>query len=180
MTGYETHSHLSVKEAYLLVLELWSERQVKVWHTPRGYRTFLGIRVSEGHLCPLLFIGISQKKTLNTCLKVKESEVAQSCLTLSTPWTVALQVPPFMEFSRQEYWSWLPFPTSGVLPDPGIKHGYPPLQPSEPPGKPIHLSRASVLATDTREITWLQVPPSIGLPGKSTRVGCHCLLLAVP
>ena len=39
----------------------------------------------------------------------------------ATPWTVAHQVPPFMEFSRQEYWSGLPFPSPGDLPDPGIK-----------------------------------------------------------
>ena len=37
------------------------------------------------------------------------------------PWTVALQAPLSMEFSRQEYWSWLPFPPPGDLPDPGIK-----------------------------------------------------------
>ena len=38
-----------------------------------------------------------------------------------TPWTVACQVPLSMEFSRQEYWSGLPFPTPGHLPDPGIE-----------------------------------------------------------
>ena len=37
------------------------------------------------------------------------------------PWTVAYQAPPSMEFSRQEYWSRLPFPFPGDLPDPGIK-----------------------------------------------------------
>ena len=36
-------------------------------------------------------------------------------------WTVAHQVPQFMEFSRQEYWSELPFPTPGDLPHPGIE-----------------------------------------------------------
>ena len=38
-----------------------------------------------------------------------------------TPWTVAHQAPPSMVFSRQEYWSGLPFPSPGDLPDPGIK-----------------------------------------------------------
>ena len=47
--------------------------------------------------------------------------VSKSCLTLATPWTVACQAPLSMEFSRQEYWSGLPFPSSGDLPDPGIK-----------------------------------------------------------
>ena len=39
--------------------------------------------------------------------------VAQSCPTLATPWTVARQAPPSTEFSRQEYWSRLPFPSAG-------------------------------------------------------------------
>ena len=38
-----------------------------------------------------------------------------------TPWTVAFQAPLPMGFSRQEYWSGLPFPPLGDLPDPGIK-----------------------------------------------------------
>ena len=58
----------------------------------------------------------------------------------STPWTVAHQAPPSMEFSRQGYWSALPFPSPGDLLDLGIKPRYPALQadalPSEPPGKP--------------------------------------------
>ena len=67
--------------------------------------------------------------------------VAKSCPTLATPWTVAHQAPLSMEFSRQEYWSGLPFPSPGDLPDPGIKPRSPSLQadtlPSEPPGKPL-------------------------------------------
>ena len=58
----------------------------------------------------------------------------------ATPWTVAHQAPPSMEFSRQEYWSGLPFPSPGDLPDPEIEPGSPALQAdaltSEPPGKP--------------------------------------------
>ena len=58
----------------------------------------------------------------------------------ATPWTVALQAPLFMEFSRQEYWSGLPCPSPGDLPDPGIEPVSPALQadslPSEPPGSP--------------------------------------------
>ena len=45
-----------------------------------------------------------------------------SCVRLfATPWTTAHQVPLSMEFSRQEYWSGLPFPTPGDLPDPRIE-----------------------------------------------------------
>ena len=45
-----------------------------------------------------------------------------SCVQLVvTPWTVARQAPLSMEFSRQEYWNGLPFPSPGDLPDLGIK-----------------------------------------------------------
>ena len=45
----------------------------------------------------------------------------QSCLTLWNSRAVACQSPPFMGFSRQEYYSWLPYPPPGDLPDPGIE-----------------------------------------------------------
>ena len=58
----------------------------------------------------------------------------------ATPRMVAYQSPQSMESSRQEYWSGLPFPSPGDLPDPGIEPRSPALQadalPSEPPGKP--------------------------------------------
>ena len=45
-----------------------------------------------------------------------------SCVQLfATPWTVACQAPLSMGFSRQEYWSGLPCPLPGDLPNPGIK-----------------------------------------------------------
>ena len=47
-----------------------------------------------------------------------------SCVRLFvTPWTVASQAPPSMGFSRQEYWSGLPFPSPGDLSNPGIEPG---------------------------------------------------------
>jgi len=46
----------------------------------------------------------------------------------ATPWTIACQAPLSLEFSRQEYWSGLPFPSSGDLPDPGIEPGSPAMQ----------------------------------------------------
>ena len=52
------------------------------------------------------------------------------------------QAPPSMGFSRQEYWSGLPFPSPGDLPDPGIEPGSPALEAdtltSELPGKPLN------------------------------------------
>ena len=71
-------------------------------------------------------------------LKVKLKSLSFVQL-FGTPWTVAQQAPPSMEFSRQEYWSGLPFPFPGDLPDPGIELLA--LQAdallSEPPGNPI-------------------------------------------
>ena len=62
-----------------------------------------------------------------------------SCVQLfATPWTVAHQAPLSMGISRQEYWSGLPFPSPGDLPDPGMETRSPALQAdaltSEPPG----------------------------------------------
>ena len=58
----------------------------------------------------------------------------------ATPWTVAYQASLSMGFSRQEYWSGLPFPSPGDLPNPGIEPRSPALEAdtltSEPPGKP--------------------------------------------
>ena len=75
-----------------------------------------------------------------------ESEVAQSLSRVrlfATPWTVACQASPSMGFSRQEYWSGLPFPSPGDLPDPGIEPGSPTLEAdaltSELPGKRLPL-----------------------------------------
>ena len=66
--------------------------------------------------------------------------VAQLCPTLCDPWTVAHQAPLSMEFSRQEYWSGLPFPSPGDLPEPGIEPESPALEadalPSELRRKP--------------------------------------------
>ena len=72
------------------------------------------------------------------------AQVLSHVRLFATPWSVASQAPLFMGFSRQEYWSELPFPSPGDLPDPGIE----PMSPatpvlqadsllSEPPGKPL-------------------------------------------
>ena len=65
--------------------------------------------------------------------------VTESCPTLMTLWTIDYQGPLSMGFVRQEYWSGLPFPSPGDLPDPGIKPGSPALAgrffTTEPPGK---------------------------------------------
>ena len=87
-----------------------------------------------------------------------------SCVWLfATPWTVTHQAPLSMEFSRQEYWSGLPFPSPGYLPNPGIEPGSPALQansvPSESLGKPLKEVAWSINAyTLTRRVP---VQPSL-------------------
>ena len=61
-------------------------------------------------------------------MKLDGGLAAQLCLTLETSWTVAYQAPLSMGFSRQEYWSGLPLPSPGGLPNPGIKPRSPALQ----------------------------------------------------
>ena len=75
----------------------------------------------------------------------EEVKLLSSVRLFVTPWIVAYQAPPSMGFSRQEYWSGLPFPSPGDLPDPRIEPWSPALQAdtltSEPPGKPLVLIR---------------------------------------
>ena len=75
--------------------------------------------------------------------EVLEHMRAQSCPTLCDPKDAALQAPLHMGFHKQEYWSELPFPPPGYLPDPGTEHTSP-VSPAlasrffitEPPGEP--------------------------------------------
>ena len=95
-------------------------------------------------------------------------ELALQCQSLSrvqlfaTPQTVAHQALLSMEFSRQEYWSGLPFPPPGDLPDPGVEPSSPALQadsiPSEPPGKPLVYLYAR---TGSQRLTLLFKPPNL-------------------
>ena len=70
----------------------------------------------EPHVCQHLALSFSSVQSLS------------HVQLFATPWTVAYEVPPSLEFSRQEYWSGLPFPSPGDLPDPGIEPGSPALQ----------------------------------------------------
>ena len=76
------------------------------------------------------------------------------------PWTVAHQAPPSMGSSGQEYWSGLPFPSPGDLPDPGIEPRSPALQAdaltSEPPGKPPIFAIAKSLQVSGLPGSWGQ------------------------
>ena len=69
------------------------------------------------------------------------------CVQLfTTPWTVAHQAPLSMEFSRQEYWSELSFPSQGDLPDPGIELRFSALQADSLPSKPpLYICRSQFI-----------------------------------
>ena len=77
----------------------------------------------------------------------------------ATPWIVAYQASPSMGFSRQEYWSGLPFLSPRDLPDPGIEPGSPALEAdaltSEPPGKPMKRKKEKRKAKEKRKDTHL-------------------------
>ena len=61
-------------------------------------------------------------------LTIKKVKSLSHVPLFATPWTIAHQAPPSMEFSRQEYWSGVPFPSPGDLPDPRIEPRSPALQ----------------------------------------------------
>ena len=83
------------------------------------------------------------------CVGVRVSRSAVS--DPETPWTAACQAPLSMGLSRQEYWSGLPFPSPGDLPDPGIKASSLAVAggclSTEPPGKPLPAHEFPALKT---------------------------------
>ena len=103
---------------------------VRLFATPWTIHGILQARILEWVAFP--FSRSSQKWS--------EVNLLSHVQLFTTPWTAASQAPPSMGFSRQEYWSGLPFPSPGDLPDSGIEPGSPSLQvdalPSKPPGKP--------------------------------------------
>ena len=94
--------------------------------------------------------------------------------SFATPWTIAYQSSPFLEFSRQGFWAGLPFPSPGYLPDPGIEPRSPELQAdtllSEPPGKPHGLY--SPWNSPGQNVEWVTFPLSreSSQPGGRTQV----------
>ena len=93
----------------------------------------------------------SLQDLINSIMKVKEKvkvKLRSSVQLFATPWTVACQASLSMEFSRQEYWSGLPCPPPGHLPNSGTEAWSPILQAdsfqSEPPGKTVHLISLAV------------------------------------
>ena len=99
--------------------------------------------------------------------------ITKSCPTLVTPWTVACQTPLSIGFSRQEYYSGLPFPSPGDLSDPGIEPRSPALQadslPTELQGKPCVKYAAAAAAKSLQSCPTLHDPMDCSPPGSSIR-----------
>ena len=89
-------------------------------------------------ICLQLFLPQSGASIASSALYESESEVAQSCPTLSIPWTAAHQAPLSMRFSREEYWSGLPT-------TPGTEPGSPALQSDSLPSEPLEMPLLFIL-----------------------------------
>ena len=86
----------------------------------------------------------------NRTFDLGEVKLLHVCHLFAIPWTVVYQDYPSVEFSRQEYWSGLPFPSPGHLPYLGTEPRLPALPadalPSEPQGKPMYNSKTDILS----------------------------------
>ena len=123
---------------------------------------------------------------LNFILKVK----SVSCSTVSdsmTSWTIACQAPLSMWFSRQEFWSGLPFPSAGDIPDPWIRPGSPTLQTHSLPSEPLlfwslfsvqllsHAHQASLSITNSQSLLKL-ISIELVMPSNHLILCCPLLL----
>ena len=108
---------------------LWGHR----WQGPWSCSTIPGRsgrnHLQTGHHPPLTQVTLTDQNSpkesrhaaLALLLKKMKMKVLSHVRLFATPWTVAYQASPSMEFSRQEYWSGLPFPSPGDLPNPGME-----------------------------------------------------------
>ena len=127
-----------VHELSLSYLFLFFQAELNIlrWHSPGfgglyGAPVVMGVPTTQSNfsgsfhcwyhdrMCETMLIS----KHMQPCM-LRHSVVSDS----ATSWTVVHQAPLSMRFSRQEYWSGLPFPPPGDLPDPGIKSKSPALQ----------------------------------------------------
>ena len=106
------HLCMNLLATYIYIWHHWLHGRKSEWT--------LGVGDGQGGLASCNSWG---RKESDWVTEVKWSEVKSlSCVWLfATPWTVAYQAFPSMGFSRQEYWSGLPFPSPGDFPDPGIR-----------------------------------------------------------
>ena len=113
-------------------------RVPEFWRRILVFNPSIDIKMVEGRETPRLILYDWNIKNKQTCHRSVVSNSVSS-------WTVADQAPLSMGFSRQEYWSGLPFSPPGDLPDPGIEPWSPALWadalPSKPPGKPQYVKK---------------------------------------
>ena len=112
---------------------------MRTWFVPFSVRTrLIPFHLNVHSQLLKLVMAFPHSPIVNSRRKWKRKSLSRVRL-FATPWSVAYQAPPSMGFSRQEYWSGLPFPSPGDLPNPGIEPGSPSFQAdaltSEPPGK---------------------------------------------
>jgi len=121
-----------------------------LWHGDSVFPSASPENPWHGPLPMLRKLNLCAFPSLCACMR----SVTQLCPTLWDP-TISHQAPLSMGFSRQEYWSGLPFPPPGNLPDPGIKPVSPALAgeffTSEPPGKPHFLPCATWEGSENHE-----------------------------
>ena len=143
----DTPSNCSIiAKSHVLVVLLRS--QAWVHSLLRGKDTLLTLSCGKVQLsCK----SSNTRRVTDLCLKTPDSPIVCVCQFLSlvrlfvTPQTAAHHAPLFMEFSRQKYWSGLPFPSAGDLPNSGIKPRsalWADSLLSEAPGKPLRVSRS--------------------------------------
>ena len=105
--------------------------------------------------------------------KKKEMKSFSRVRLFATLWMVAYHAPPSMGFSRQQYWSGLPFPSPGNLHSPGIEPRFPALQadtlPPEPPRKPQHHPTGLSSTHSLQPASYFRVNPHV--PAFLTRLG---------
>ena len=122
---------------------------VRMWSSRNSYSLLVGMQNDT------VTLEANHILTMPACLPARSR---QSCLTLCNPMDSSPQGPLSMEFSRQKYWSELPFPTPGDLPNPGIEPMSLALAgrffTTAPPGKPnIHLNSCQLTTTSSISTT---------------------------
>ena len=147
-TVWRRHTGFSCLFCYNPDRWFWAKFLSRLGFVNYKMKAFTGWRLRSSLACQvhILLSLPSPYASLPFINEISESEKVKSLSRVwlfVTPWTVAYQAPPSMESSRQEYWSGLPFPSPGDLPDPRIEPGSPALEadalPSEPPGKPSNV-----------------------------------------
>ena len=161
VSGHNGQLYVRLNLRMIARLLPWTPRWLQVTLTrigKRGQRTGFVRKVMKVDIVAkkIFFLLQSSKITADTVSFGVHAQ-SLSCVQLfTTPWTVSCQASLSLGFSRQEYWSGLPFPFPGSLPDPGIKPkspGSPALAGGfitiEPPWKPV---LHSVLEIDSAEM----------------------------